>query len=80
MAYAYRSRGRDTVMSEDRRFAIGLALKAILSAARKQGLDLDLLTRSAVSELLRFKAYDSVHIPMAVCEIESAVKAIQIDR
>jgi hypothetical protein len=67
-------------MSEDRRFALGLALKTVLSAARKQGVDLDNLSRSAVSELLRYKAYDSLHVSIAVCEIEAAVDALQVDR
>jgi hypothetical protein len=66
-------------MSEDRRFALGLALKAVLSVARKQGVDLDKLSKSAVSELLRYKAYDSLHVPMAVCEIEAAVDALHVD-
>jgi hypothetical protein len=80
MAYAYRSTGRDTVMSEDRRFALGLALKAVLSVARREGLDLDDFSRSAVSELLHYKAYDSLHVTMAVCEIEAAVDVLHADR
>jgi hypothetical protein len=41
---------------------------------------LDKLSKSAVNELLRYKAYDSLHVPMAVCEIEAAVDASQVDR
>ena len=67
-------------MSEDRRFALGLALKAVLGAAHRQGLDLDKLTKSAAAELLQYRAYDSLHVPMAVCEIEAAVEALHIDR
>jgi hypothetical protein len=76
----YRSTGRDTVMSEDRRFAIGLALKAVLSAAHKQGLNLDDLSEAAADELLRYRAYDAEHVPMAISEIEAAVDALHVDR
>jgi hypothetical protein len=67
-------------MSEDRRFALGLALKAVLSTAHKQGLNLDVLLEVAADELLRYKTYDAKHVPMAVSEIEAAVDALHIDR
>jgi hypothetical protein len=66
-------------MSEDRRFALGLALKAVLSTAHKQGLNLDVLLEAAADELLRYKTY-AKHVPMAISEIEAAVDALHIDR
>jgi hypothetical protein len=63
-------------MSEDRRFALGLALKAVLIVARRRGLNLDELTESAAGELLQYWAYDPLHVPMAVSEIEAAVDAL----
>jgi hypothetical protein len=66
-------------MSEDRRFAIGLALKAVLSVARKQGADLDQLTEAAARELFHYCVYDPLHVPMAISEIKVAVDALHCD-
>jgi hypothetical protein len=79
MGYAYRSTGRDTVMSEDRRFALGMALKAVLSVARRQGADLDQLTDAAARELFQYWVYDPMHVPMAISELEAAVDALHRD-
>ena len=76
MAYAYLSTGREKVMSEERVTALLLALKAVLSAARKQGLNLDELSEAAADELLQHRTYDSLHVPMAINEIEVAVDAL----
>jgi hypothetical protein len=80
MAYAYRSTGRDTVMSEDRRFALGLALEAVLSTAHKQRLNLDVLLEAAADERLRYKTYDAKHVPMSITETEAALDALHLDR
>jgi methionine synthase II (cobalamin-independent) len=76
MAYAYLSTGREKVMSEDREKALALALKAVLSAARNQGLDLDELSEAAADELLNLEAYESDYLAMAINEIEVAVDAL----
>jgi hypothetical protein len=65
------------VMSEDREKGLHLALKAVLSVARKQGLNLDELSEAAADELLQYKAYDSEHVPIAINEIEVAVDAME---
>lgn len=77
MAYAYRSIGGDTVMSEDRAKALVLALKAVLSVAGKQGLNLGEVSDAAADELLQYKAYDAEHVPMAIREIELAASVLQ---
>jgi HEPN domain-containing protein len=76
MAYAYLSTGREKVMSEDAEKALRMALKAVLIAARKQGLDLENLSNAAADELLQYRTYDSLHVPMAINEIEVAVDAL----
>lgn len=63
-------------MSEERVVALALALKAVLSAARKRGLDLDELSECAAGELLQYRTYDALHVPMAISEIEVAVDAL----
>lgn len=63
-------------MSEERVTALLLALKAVLSVARKQGLNLDELSEAAADELLQYREYDSLHVPMAINEIEVAVDAL----
>ena len=65
-------------MSEDREKGLLLALKAILNAAKKRGLDLDELSEAAADELLQYRAYDAEHVPMAINEIEVAVDALQV--
>jgi hypothetical protein len=67
-------------MSEERVTALLLALKALLIASRKQGLNLDELSNAAADELLRYRAYDSLHVPMAINAIEVAVDALDVDR
>jgi hypothetical protein len=76
MAYAYLSTGREKVMSEEREKALRMALKALLIASRKQGLNLDELSEAAADELLQYRTYDSLHVPMAINEIEVAVDAL----
>jgi hypothetical protein len=76
MAYAYLSTGREKVMSEERVAALLLALNALLIASRKQGLNLDELSDAAADELLQYRTYDSLHVPMAINEIEVAVDAL----
>jgi len=76
MAYAHRSIGVDTAMSEYREKALLLALKAVLNVGRKQGLTLDDLTEAAADELLQYRAYDAEHVAMAISEIEVAVDAL----
>lgn len=66
-------------MSEDRRFALEMALKAVLSVARKQGTDLAQLTEAAAGELFHYCVYDPLHVPMAISEIEAAVDALHCD-
>jgi cytidylate kinase len=78
MAYAYRSTG-GKVMSEDRVMALVLALKVVLSAARKKGLDLEELSEAAADDLLQYREYDVLHVPMAISEIEVAVDALLVE-
>lgn len=63
-------------MSEDREKALALALKAVLNAARNEGLDLDELSEAAADQLLGYKAYESDYLAMAINEIEVAVDAL----
>lgn len=79
MVYAYRSTGRDTVMSGDREKALLLALKAVLSVAGKQGLSVDGLSEAAIDELLQYRAYDAEHVPLAIYQIEVAVDALVVE-
>jgi hypothetical protein len=78
MAYAYRTTGRDTIMSEDRERVLPMGLKAVLNAARKQGLNIDELSEAAADELLQYRAYRSEHVPMAINEIEVAVESLRV--
>lgn len=66
-------------MSEDRVIALAIALKAVLSAARRQGLDLDVLSEAVADELLQYRIYDALHVPMAISEIEVAVDALVVE-
>jgi hypothetical protein len=63
-------------MSEERVTALLLALKAVLNVARNQGLNLDELSEAASDELLQYRTYDALHVPMAINEIEVAVDAL----
>lgn len=63
-------------MSEGREKILRMALKAVLNAARKQGLNLDDLSEAAADELLQHRIYDALHVPMAISEIEVAVDAL----
>ncbi|SEQ26817.1 hypothetical protein SAMN03159444_01374 [Pseudomonas sp. NFACC02] len=63
-------------MREERAASLVLALKAVLSVARKRGLDLDELSEAAADELLQYRQYDAQHVPMAISEIEVAVDAM----
>lgn len=56
-------------MSEEKEKALRMAVKALLSVARKQGLSLDELSEAAADELLQYRTYDSLHVPMAINEI-----------
>lgn len=66
-------------MSEGRVVALALALKAVLNAARKQGLNLDDLSEAAADELVQYRIYDALHVPMAISEIEVAVDALVVE-
>jgi hypothetical protein len=70
---------RRVVMSEDREIALHLALKAVLGAARDQGIDLDQLAEAAIDNLLQVRKFDSLHVPMAISEIEVAVDALVVE-
>lgn len=63
-------------MSEDREKVWRMAVKALLIVAQKQGLNLDELSEAAADELLQYRTYDSLHVPMAINEIEVAVDAL----
>lgn len=63
-------------MSDEREKALRMALKALLIIAQKQGLNLDELSEAAADELLQYRTYDSLHVPMAINEIEVAVDAL----
>ncbi|WP_460044182.1 hypothetical protein [Pseudomonas sp. S2_H01] len=64
------------MMDEDRTKGLALALKAVLNVARKRGMDLDELSEAAADELLQYREYDALHVPMAINEIEVAVDAL----
>ena len=51
MAYAYRSIGGDTVMSEDRERVLRMALKAVLVAAQECCVDIDELAELAIQSM-----------------------------
>lgn len=63
-------------MPEERVNGLALALKAVLTVARKHGLDLDALSEEAADELLQYRDYHSDHVPAAINEIEVAVDAL----
>lgn len=63
-------------MCEDREKALRMAVKALLIASRKQGLNLDELSEAAADELLQYREYDALHVPMAINEIEVAADAV----
>jgi hypothetical protein len=48
MAYAYLSTGREKAMSEERELAMQMAIKALLLAARTQGVHVQALCEGAV--------------------------------
>lgn len=79
MAYAYRSTGRDTVMSEDRERVLRMALKAVLIAAVDMGLDLDTLSEAAIESMLNDIAYMSEDARDAALAIEVAADALVVD-
>jgi hypothetical protein len=56
-----------------------MALKALLSTAREQGLDVDRFAEAAIDDLLKFRVYDDVQVPMAISEIEVAVDALVVE-
>ena len=58
MAYAYLSTGREKVMSEDRELAMQLAIRAILQAAKTQGVHVQALCDGAVEWLGDTGGYD----------------------
>lgn len=76
VAYAYRSTGREKVMGEGRNKALVLALESVLSVARQRGLDLDEIPEASAEDLLRYRLYDSEHVPAAINEIVVAVDAV----
>jgi hypothetical protein len=77
MAYAYRSIGRDTVMSEDKELALETALIFVMAEIRKRGIDPDELTETVAACLLEsdFRPYIG---SQAVIAIEEAVDALQV--
>lgn len=76
MAYAYRSTGRDTVMSEDRELAFKMALEAVLNAARTLCVDIDELCETAINSLTIMPSNISPAVVSAIREIEVAADAL----
>lgn len=75
MAYAYRSTGRDTVMSEDRVKGLEIALRYVLMEVRSRGVDVDALTE-AVSDRLVREPVSAEDAACAVIEIEVAADSL----
>lgn len=64
-------------MYDDKVIALEIALKAVLSAARERGVDVDQLSEAAIDGLLKYNAYRSVHVGNAANEIEHAMDALE---
>jgi hypothetical protein len=79
MAYAYRSTGRDTVMSEDVRLVYSIALEAVLSAARSLHIDIDELCETAIESLMVVPNGVSPAVALAINAIEKAAEALDYD-
>jgi hypothetical protein len=78
MTYAYRSTGRDTVMSEDRERVLRMALKAVLVAAQECCVDIDELTELAIQSMYGEKFYDPEDVAEASTAIEVDVDALPV--
>lgn len=66
-------------MYAGRELALHIALKAVLVAAKKRGLDVDALTDEAAESLLVNPAYGSWGVSQAISEIEKAVDALVVE-
>lgn len=64
-------------MSEEREVALSMALKAVLMAARRQGLALSELSDAAVDVLAQYRSSEPRLIPVAIAEIELAVDVLK---
>jgi hypothetical protein len=67
----------EAVMSDEREVALSMALKAVLVAARRQGLALSDLSDAAVDVLAQFRSSESRLVPVAIAEIELAVDVLK---
>jgi hypothetical protein len=76
MAYAYRSTGREKVMSENRELALSIALEAVLNAARELHVDVDELCEQAIGSLTLLPKSVSPSVVAAIREIEVASDAL----
>lgn len=76
MGYAYRSTGRDTVMSEDRERVLRIALKAVLVAAQECCVDIDELTELAIQSMYGEQLYNPADVAEATVAIEAAADAL----
>jgi hypothetical protein len=76
MAYAYRSTGREKVMSENRELALSIALEAVLNAARELHVDVDELCEQAIGSLTLLPKSVSPSVVAAIREIEVAADAL----
>ncbi len=66
-------------MSEERVIALAIALKAVLNTARERGVDVDQLSEATIDGLLKYRAYDALHVPLAIIEIGLAVDGLLQD-
>ncbi|WP_110951297.1 hypothetical protein [Pseudomonas bohemica] len=66
-------------MYAGRELALHIALKAILMAAKKRGIDVDELTDEAAQILVVNPAYGSWGVSQAIFEIEKAVDALVVE-
>ena len=78
MAYAYRSTGRDTVMSEDRERVLRMALQAVLAAAQELYVDIDELTETAFQSMLSDRSHKAEDVADATLAIEVAADGLQV--
>jgi len=76
LAYAYRSTGREKVMSNNRELALTVALEAVINAARSLHVDVEELCETAIESLLVVPSSVSPVVVEAIREIEVAADAL----
>ncbi|MEQ7920206.1 hypothetical protein ABQX22_13510 [Xanthomonas sp. WHRI 1810A] len=64
-------------MNDEKVIALEMALKAVLSTAREQGIDVEHLSEAAIDGLLKYEAYKSQHLTDAANQIERTICALE---